>query len=544
MTIEVIYDVPLSSLRDKTVDLSSKGTPKRYRLIDCVQFTEKERLRIYEMEGFPGFSYCAISYVWRGNPISAAHAAQEKFGAFSVRGAEDGDKVGVDTLMHACTAAVKLDTKYVWLDSLCIMQTSSADQSFQIKSMHHIYQSCAACLVLPGGMRHLVSLEADTAWIQRGWTLQEVVAPKQSLVLFSWKHGSGQFKRSKTHVHELVSRRSAYAKLTQVLQLHTSDTVFTGRDGGDQHLDLTIRMFGNTTEAIKSHVWALLGAMLLSNLDAQKHAIWRSALMRTSSRPVDMVFSIMGLFGVTLDPKKFAKDDRVGATIALAQAILKKGGTASWLASSFHLPPSRQLSSFPIFPTTTVSGKAYIPTRSLEGLGRVDTDQPSVHVEKVIDGRWPPGWWLDHAPKGSMDDAGYLKFTAKAAPAVFLRRKRTGFPETANMDPVNDQGSTVIAALDGSFWKLPKAGENVRSGSSSCAFIVFIGNAKLYNFPWIARRVWAEGMTYGIVTMLVEEHASGKFSRVTFAFLGDRFKSMVEGWHSMTLSVGGPQARG
>jgi hypothetical protein len=31
--------------------------------------------------------------------------------------------------------------------------------------------------------------------------------------------------------------------------------------------------------------------------DARNHAIWQSALMRTSSRPVDMVFSIMGLWG-------------------------------------------------------------------------------------------------------------------------------------------------------------------------------------------------------------------------------------------------------
>ncbi len=63
--------------------------------------------------------------------------------------------------------------------------------------------------------------------------------------------------------------------------------------------------------------------------DTKLYAIWKSALMQTSSRPVDMVFSIMGLFGVTLDPICFTKDDRLSATIALARAILEKGGRAT-----------------------------------------------------------------------------------------------------------------------------------------------------------------------------------------------------------------------
>lgn len=45
---------------------------------------------------------------------------------------------------------------------------------------------------------------------------------------------------------------------------------------------------------------------------------------RVSARPADVVLSVMGLLGVTLDPSQFKKDDRFGATVALAQQLLCK----------------------------------------------------------------------------------------------------------------------------------------------------------------------------------------------------------------------------
>jgi hypothetical protein len=56
--------------------------------------------------------------------------------------------------------------------------------------------------------------------------------------------------------------------------------------------------------------------------------VWRSAMMRTSSRLVDMVFSVMGLFGVALNTKDFQAEDRAETVmIALARGILEKGGS-------------------------------------------------------------------------------------------------------------------------------------------------------------------------------------------------------------------------
>lgn len=94
----------------------------------------------------------------------------------------------------------------------------------------------------------------------------------------------------------------------------------------------------------------LISAQNNANDGSSERAIWQCALVRTSSRPVDMVFSIMGLFGVTLNPGDFHPDDRVGATIALAREILHAGGDASWVAQRRACGPVCRYHTFPNFP--------------------------------------------------------------------------------------------------------------------------------------------------------------------------------------------------
>ena len=69
-----------------------------------------------------------------------------------------------------------------------------------------------------------------------------------------------------------------------------------------------------------------------------------------------MIFSIMGLFGIMLDPGAFDVNDCKEATIALAQAILHRGGSASWIDTATRATPFAELSTFPKFPQTGVAG--------------------------------------------------------------------------------------------------------------------------------------------------------------------------------------------
>ncbi|EMD40026.1 hypothetical protein CERSUDRAFT_45342, partial [Gelatoporia subvermispora B] len=185
---KIIYDCPLTSLDGQCLDLSTIATPCRYRLVDCDAFVTHDALRIHEYTEFPVAPYTAISYVWRGSSAETTFPQ----GHLVVAGAEDADPISIEVLRHACLASIQRNVHYMWLDRMCIMQTSRDDKAWQISKMFLVYKSCALCIVLPDGLRRLVTLDEETAWIHRGWTLQEVLAPKTSVVLFLWKLGSGE----------------------------------------------------------------------------------------------------------------------------------------------------------------------------------------------------------------------------------------------------------------------------------------------------------------------------------------------------------------
>ncbi|KAF8600778.1 hypothetical protein BDV93DRAFT_259481 [Ceratobasidium sp. AG-I] len=325
---------------DALLDLATNGTAKRYRLIDCARIVDDDTLVIYEYVDFPVTPYAALSYVWRGNAVEPGSSSP----TFSVKGAEDADPIGSTVLTDACAAALARGVSFIWLDRLCILQNSSEDKRWQISEMYRLYQSCAICIVAPGGLQRLVPLDEETEWIHRGWTLQEALAPPIVVVLFSWKLGASQARAGDDSwgtIEPVGLNRSAIALLSLILDACTTGYLSFELESGLPRMvqtrifsaepheqPLNSVPFWQPTRQVMSPNVSALAIATSSDMDAdiKEYAIWQSALMRTSSRPVDMVFSIMGLFGVILDPGQFEKHDRIGATIALAQAILKKGG--------------------------------------------------------------------------------------------------------------------------------------------------------------------------------------------------------------------------
>lgn len=126
----------------------------------------------------------------------------------------------MDVLYHVCMASLQKKAELLWLDTLCIIQQSSDDKAWQIQRMYGIYQACDPCLVLPGGLQRLVCVDEEMEWIQRGWTLQEVMAPDDPLVLFRWRRGPGFFIGPTPFIgdlEEVVTGESALANIMDLL---------------------------------------------------------------------------------------------------------------------------------------------------------------------------------------------------------------------------------------------------------------------------------------------------------------------------------------
>ncbi|KAJ8482687.1 hypothetical protein ONZ45_g14859 [Pleurotus djamor] len=78
------------------------------------------------------------------------------------------DKLGFAKLEKFCEAAQKYDCRFVWIDTACIDKTSSSELDESIRSMYTWYRHAYVSIV------HFTS-----DWSSRGWTLQELLAPRR-----------------------------------------------------------------------------------------------------------------------------------------------------------------------------------------------------------------------------------------------------------------------------------------------------------------------------------------------------------------------------
>ncbi|KAG7088529.1 hypothetical protein E1B28_012512 [Marasmius oreades] len=547
---------PLQDVRNATLDLAEGSTPCRFRLVDCYSLIHEDELCIYEFEQLPTVPYAAVSYVWRGNPPGSDW--KDQLGTFSVKGAEDGDPISLDVLKYVGNAvSLGLETDvgpFLWLDRLCLLQTDKSDKSWQISNMHKIYKSCMVCVVLPGGIRGLVKLDEETAWIHRGWTLQEALMPEKVIVLFLF---SRDFFDKGDEVDKVLKAGENSDK---------QDFSPSGRGDRHPHVYLrTMKRFGAAAwmpldslldaTTVNPHwkmtmMWppsdmsdnpSILGGYTECNLlrmartasisayegreEWREQAIWRASFIRTSSRPVDMVFSIMQLFNVNLDTTKFDEDDRLGATIALASEILRRGKTASWLSGLYTLDPGPQICTFPRFPNTSAAGKAVVKKENGD------------EVEMVEEMKIPTFRWLDNAPGGSMGQDGYFTFTRAA-----VRITRASSTDAPGIDqhsgPEAIDGFMHFAAEDGSLWRIhPDASDTQRLDDRPRAFMVLLGVQVGHIIS--AEEPEPEG---DCIVLVIEEHAPERFHKISSFLFWPGFNYLIRQGKDRQFQLGGPEA--
>ncbi|OAG14921.1 HET-domain-containing protein [Alternaria alternata] len=95
------------------------------------------------------------------------------------------------TIQKAAKLAREKGLKYIWIDTCCIGKSSSAELQEAINSMYRWYQQSCFCMVHledadsvrdPDSVLHrrydIATILRTSRWITRGWTLQELIAPK------------------------------------------------------------------------------------------------------------------------------------------------------------------------------------------------------------------------------------------------------------------------------------------------------------------------------------------------------------------------------
>lgn len=318
------------------------AAPLRFRFILVSDFLTHSLLTITSSPTLPSAPYAAVSYPWTGLPPHPNSDPTPSFRVALNHPAVPSTPISLAVLRTACLAAREHGADLLWIDQICILQTSDEDKAWQVRRMFSLYQSCKVSLVFPGGLQRLAAHDEGTNWIERAWTLQEAM-PEETWVVFAWTRGSGEVTGlAGGQVVEVDLGMSGMMKLGGMLQV--ACVPGSARFKGEE---VKFGVFGEQRDAIL----ALMAVKEAGGREGMREmAVWRSALMRTCSVPCDMVFSVMGIFGVELEVERYGAGDREKAAADLVFEIVKRGGRASWLGAAPGCPVQSGLCLLPEFP--------------------------------------------------------------------------------------------------------------------------------------------------------------------------------------------------
>ena len=203
-------------------------------------------------------------------------------------------------VVNACERARRDGLPYIWIDTCCIDKSSSAELSEAINSMYRWYADAKVCYAylsdLPGGCpvltdragvfgtsteKEWVSKFAACKWFTRGWTLQELIAPKR-VIFFDQKW-------------DLIGER-----------------------------EMLLRTISKIT---KVETAVLSNKVPISSVSIAKKMSW--AAERNTSRLEDQAYSLLGIFEVYM-PMLYGEGK--GAFIRLQSEIMRNSTDDSILA--------------------------------------------------------------------------------------------------------------------------------------------------------------------------------------------------------------------
>ncbi|KAI0104258.1 HET-domain-containing protein [Nemania sp. FL0031] len=230
--------------------------------------------------------YAILSHRWVGEEISFRQLPDVVAELRSNKA--PGSTPQIEKIRGACKIARDSGFRWLWIDSCCIDKSNAVEFDETIRSMYNWYRDARICITYLNdvdatgswGPRLFNSIERDgpSFWFSRGWTLQELLAPSE--VRFydrNWEY--------------IGTRHSHAQTLSQITGIATD---------------------------------YLLGAKdILSACVATKMS-WMAG--RTTTRPEDIAYSMLGIFNVHMNTRY---GEGMEAFIRLQQELL----TASHLTA-------------------------------------------------------------------------------------------------------------------------------------------------------------------------------------------------------------------
>jgi Heterokaryon incompatibility protein (HET) len=234
-----------------------------------------ETLRLVEFADNHIPPYAILSHTWGSEEVTLQDISDILDLSKEARWQKiiESKRESYDKITNCCDRASKDGLEYCWVDTCCIDKSSSSELSEAINSMFRWYSNAAVCYVYLSDVKYPGGEISHSRWFTRGWTLQELIAPR--IVEFF------------TSKWELIgTKRSLRRKIASV----------TGID-----------------------VETLLDPDTLSSASVARRMAW--AANRQTTRTEDVAYCLMGLFDVAM-PLLYGEGEK--AFIRLQEEIIKE----------------------------------------------------------------------------------------------------------------------------------------------------------------------------------------------------------------------------
>ena len=234
---------------------------------------------------------------------------------------------GLSKLQEFCCVSCRLGYLWAWSDTCCIDKESSAELQEAIGSMFSWYRQSALTIVYLADVSSTGSL-TSSGWFKRGWTLQELLAPRTMLF----------FTRDWTIYRGVASNHKASSIIIDELE--------------------------QATGIVSRHLTHFRPGVE----DARSRLQWASK--RCTTRPEDIAYSLLGIFSLHI-PVLYGESAENALARLLAEVIKKSGDTSilDWMgqsSASYSYFPATITAYQTLHPPQSSSSELKLPTLSIQ----------------------------------------------------------------------------------------------------------------------------------------------------------------------------------
>ena len=222
-----------------------------------------------------------------------SHTWVEEVTFQTVHDPEVANTPGYLKIKNCCDQALKRNLRYVWVDSCCIDKTNHVELMESINSMYSWYAYATVCFAYLQDVPKDPDLDgadspfAKSRWFTRGWTLQELLAPKV-VIFFSQEW-------------DVIASRAELA--TRIQEVSGIDQCFL------QDKDVASRGYS------------------LGKASVAERMSW--AAKRQTTRPEDLAYCLLGIFDVSMP---IIYGEGMAAFTRLQQVIIQRSFDPTILA--------------------------------------------------------------------------------------------------------------------------------------------------------------------------------------------------------------------